>query len=67
MEEYHPDTVLSNRAVHIFIHDAIMHFRKILQCRQKKIILDKFLFEGLRSPKGELPGIFKEGDAPSKQ
>ena len=42
VEKYHPDTMLSNRTVHISIDNAMMQFRKILQCRQKKLTLDKF-------------------------
>ena len=43
VEKYHPDTLLADRAVHIFNDNAMMHFRKILQHRQKQLILDKFL------------------------
>ena len=46
-EKYHPDTMLSNRAVHIFNDNAMMHFRNILQCRQKQLTLDKFLVKRL--------------------
>ena len=30
VEKYHPDTMLANRAVHIFNDNAMMHFRKML-------------------------------------
>ena len=29
VEKYHPDTMLANRAVHIFNDNAMMHFRKM--------------------------------------
>ena len=43
VEEYHPDTKLANKAVHIFNDNSMMHFRKILHRRQKQLTLDKFL------------------------
>ena len=47
-EKYHLDTMLSNRAVHVFNDDAMMHFGKILQRRQKQLTLDKFLVKKAR-------------------
>ena len=35
--------MLGNRAVQIFNDNAMMHFRKLLQQRQKQLTLDKFL------------------------
>ena len=45
--EKYLDTIIANRAVHIFNDNAMMHFRKILQCRQKQLTLDKFLIKRL--------------------
>ena len=45
VEKYNPDTKLSNRAVLIFNDNAMMHVKKILQRRQKQLILDKFLIK----------------------
>ena len=53
VEKYHPDTVLANRPVHIFNDNAMMHFRKILQCRQKQLTLDKFLVKKARKATAE--------------
>ena len=53
VEKYHPDTVLANRAVHIFNDNAMMHFWKILQHRQKQLTLDKFLGKKARKVTAE--------------
>ena len=53
VEEYHPDTKMANKAVHIFNDNAMMHFRKILQCRQKQLTLDKFLVKKNRKAAAE--------------
>ena len=47
VEEHHPGTIVTNRLVHIFNDNAMMHFIKILQRRQRQLTLDKFLIEGL--------------------
>ena len=39
-EKYHPDTMLANKAVHIFNDNAMTHFRDILQRKQKQHTLD---------------------------
>ena len=51
VEKYHPDTMLANRAVHN--NNAMMHFRKMLQCRQKQLTLDKFFVEKARKATAE--------------
>ena len=43
VKKYYPDTILANRAVHIFNDNAMMQFRKILPCRQTQLTLEKFL------------------------
>ena len=48
VDKYHPGTMLANRVVHIFNDNAMMHFRKILQRRQKQLTLDKFLVKKAR-------------------
>ena len=45
--------MLANRAVHIFKDNAMMHFRKILQHRQKQPTLDKFLVRKARKATAE--------------
>ena len=50
---YHQDTMLSNRAVHIFNDNAVMHFRKILQRNEKQLTLDKFLVRKARKSTAE--------------
>ena len=85
VEKYHPDTVVANRAVNIFNDNAMSHFRKILQRRQKQLTLDRFLVKEKRkataekdstelkrqrrekTPEGQLPSHFMEGDSPSKE
>ena len=46
--KYHPDTMIANRAVHIFSHYAMMHFRSILKRKQKQLTLDKLLAKKAR-------------------
>ena len=53
VERYHLDNMLSNRAVHINNDNAVMHLRKKFQCRQKKLILDKFLAKKARKATAE--------------
>ena len=48
VERYHPDTMLANRAVYIFNDNAMKHFSKTLQHRQKQLTLDKFLVKKAR-------------------
>ena len=43
VEKYHADTMLENRAVHIFNNKAMMHFIKILQRRQKATPIGQIL------------------------
>ncbi|KAF2367541.1 hypothetical protein FHG87_001710 [Trinorchestia longiramus] len=45
VEKYHPDTAVSNRAVIIFNVTVMVHFRKIVQKRQKQLTMDRFLKE----------------------
>ena len=45
--------MLANRTVHIFNNNVMMHFRKILQPRQKRLILDKFLVKNGRKATAE--------------
>ena len=52
LEKDHPDTMLANRAVHICNND-MLNFRKILQCRQKQLTLDKFLVKKARKATAE--------------
>ena len=81
VEQYHPDTVVSNRAVNIFNDNVMSHFRKVLQRRQRQQTLDRFLMKRKtpeerqqekrqrreKTPEQELPFPFMEGDSPSKQ
>ena len=53
VEKYRPDNMLGNRAVHIFNGNAIIHFNKILQCRQRQLTLDKFLAKKARKATAE--------------
>ena len=53
LEKYHPETMFANRAVHIFNDNAMMHFRNILQRRQKQPTLDKFLVKRARKATAE--------------
>ena len=43
VDKYHLDTMLGNRAVHIFNDNAMMHFRKSLQHRHNQLTLGMFL------------------------
>ena len=52
-DKYHLDTMLANRAVYIFKDNAIMHFRKILPCRQRQLTLNKFLVKKARKATAE--------------
>ena len=45
--------MLANKAVHIIIDNAMMHFRKILQRRLKQPTLDKFLAKKARKATAE--------------
>ena len=40
VERYHPDTMLANRAVHIFSDNFMMNLWKFLQRRQEQLTLD---------------------------
>ena len=53
VEKYHLGKMLANRAVHIFNDNAMMHFRKIMQRRQKQLALDKFLAKKARKATAE--------------
>ncbi|KAF2358657.1 hypothetical protein FHG87_010586 [Trinorchestia longiramus] len=48
VEKYHPDTTVSNRAVIIFNDTVMVHFRKIVQKRQKQLTMDRFLLKEKR-------------------
>ncbi|XP_067135000.1 tigger transposable element-derived protein 1-like [Centruroides vittatus] len=76
VEKSHPDTMVANRAVHLFNENVMSHFRKILQKRQKQQTMDKFLIKDLpaqkrqkreATPEVPLPDVFMEGDSPSRQ
>ena len=75
MEKYYPDKGEANRTLNLFNDTLMSHFRKVLKHRQKQIILDRFLVkesksqrvEKERTPEGQLPQVFMEGDSPSKQ
>ena len=53
VEKYHPDIVVANRATSFFNDNAMYHFRKILQRRQKQQTLDKFLVKEKRDENKE--------------
>ena len=52
VETYHPDTMMANMAAHSLNDTAMMHFRKILQCRQQ-LTLNKFLVKKARKATAE--------------
>ena len=53
VEKYHPDTMLTNRAVYKFNDNAMMQCKEIWQRRQKQLTLDKFLVNKARKAKAE--------------
>ena len=52
MKKYHPDTMSTNKAVHIFNDNAIMPL-KIVHRRQKQLTLDKLLVKDDRKATAE--------------
>ena len=52
-EKYLPDTMLANRAMHIYEDNAIIHFRKDLQHGQKQLTLNHFLTKKARKATAE--------------
>ena len=53
MENIIQTPLLANLAVHMFNDNAMMHFRKILQRREKQLTLDTYLANKARKATAE--------------